>query len=62
MALPNLIGILLLSGLVYRETKHYLQHDPQLKADKKQIEDFMQNQAGWEEWKAGNEIGSTKKR
>lgn len=60
MALPNLIGILLLSGLVYRETRHYLKHDPKLKADKQTIEAFMQDQPGWQEWKAGDLPGSSR--
>lgn len=41
MALPNLIGLLILSGLVARETKHYLRHDPKLRATKEQVEAFM---------------------
>ncbi len=41
MALPNLIGLLVLSGLVVRETKHYLRHDPHLEATKEEIEAFM---------------------
>jgi len=41
MALPNLIGLIILSGLVTRETKHYLKHDPKLRATKAQIESFM---------------------
>ncbi|MDR1441311.1 MAG: sodium:alanine symporter family protein [Bifidobacteriaceae bacterium] len=30
MALPNLIGLLILSGMIARETKHYLSQDPDL--------------------------------
>ena len=30
MALPNLIGLLVLSGLIARETKAYLDRDPYL--------------------------------
>lgn len=60
MALPNLIGILLLSGVIYRETRHYLSHDPTLEADKATIEAFMKDQPGWEEWKAGNIVGSSR--
>ncbi|GAA4513674.1 alanine/glycine:cation symporter family protein [Brevibacterium yomogidense] len=59
MALPNLVGILVLSGLIARETRHYLKHDPQLLADKDQIEAFMKDQPGWDEWKAGDIIGSS---
>lgn len=61
MALPNLIGILILSGLVVRETRHYLKHDRKLKASTDRIEDFMADQAGWQEWKAGNEVGSSRR-
>ncbi len=41
MALPNLIGLLLLSGLIARETKRYLKNDPLLTATKAEIEAFM---------------------
>ncbi len=61
MALPNLIGIVILSGLIVRETRFYLKHDPKLSADKPTIESFMQGQAGWEQWKAGDKIGSSRK-
>lgn len=61
MALPNLIGILILSGLIVRETRHYLKHDPSLEADKEAIEGFMQDQPGWDQWKAGDIIGSSRK-
>ncbi|HIX00727.1 MAG TPA: sodium:alanine symporter family protein [Candidatus Nesterenkonia stercoripullorum] len=60
MALPNLIGLIILSGLVARETKHYLRHDPGLVADKAQIESFMRGQPGWQQWKAGDIIGSSR--
>lgn len=59
MALPNLIGILVLSGLIFRETRHYLRHDPKLAADKAEIEGFMADQPGWNEWKAGDVVGSS---
>ena len=61
MALPNLIGLLLLSGMVARETRHYLKHDPKLEASKEEIEAFMAERPGWEEWKAGNVLGSSHK-
>lgn len=51
MAIPNLIGLLILSGLIVRETRLYLKHDPKLEANREQIEAFMQGDAGWEEWK-----------
>ncbi|MFS0912603.1 alanine/glycine:cation symporter family protein [Microbacterium sp. 179-I 3D2 NHS] len=51
MALPNLIGLLILSGLVARETRQYLRHDPKLRADQQQIDAFMAGSPGWEEWK-----------
>ena len=59
MALPNLIGLLVLSGLIARETRHYLKHDPKLEATKEEIEAFMKDQPGWEQWKSGDVIGST---
>lgn len=51
----NLIGLLLLSGLIARETRFYLQHDPKLEANAAEIEAFMQGQSSWEEWKRGEE-------
>src|SRR5699024_9605575 len=59
MALPNLIGILILSGLIFRETRHYLKHDPKLEANKAEVEAFMAGQPGWEDWKAGDVVGSS---
>ncbi|MDN5834978.1 MAG: alanine:cation symporter family protein, partial [Brevibacterium sp.] len=61
MALPNLLGILILSGLISRETKHYLRNDPHLTADKSTIEAFMDGQPGWEQWKAGDVVGSSRR-
>lgn len=46
MALPNLIGLVILSGLVARETKHYLKNDPKLRASKSEIDRFMQGHDG----------------
>lgn len=61
MALPNLLGILIMSGLISRETKHYLKNDPNLTADKSTIEAFMDGQPGWEQWKAGDVVGSSRR-
>lgn len=58
MALPNLVGLLILSGLIAKETRWYLKHDPKLEASKAQIEEFMTGRDGWEEWKAGDVVGS----
>ena len=41
MALPNLIGLLLMSGLIARETKHYLDNDPKLRASEAEVDAFM---------------------
>ncbi|MFW6599875.1 alanine/glycine:cation symporter family protein [Propionibacteriaceae bacterium Y2011] len=62
MALPNLIGLLVLSGLVARETRHYLKHDPKLTATKAEVEAFMVGRPGWEDWKAGDLVGSSRNR
>ncbi|WP_312529758.1 sodium:alanine symporter family protein [Paracoccus sp. (in: a-proteobacteria)] len=51
MAIPNLIGLLILSGLIARETKLYLKHDPKLEATRDEIETFMAGDPGWLEWK-----------
>ncbi len=52
MAIPNLIGLLILSGLVARETKSYLRHDPKLTATQAEIERFLADDEGWREWRA----------
>ena len=52
MALPNLIGLLILSGLVARETRAYLKHDPKLTASQAEVEAFMEGEPGWAEWRA----------
>ncbi|TDE96048.1 sodium:alanine symporter family protein [Occultella glacieicola] len=59
MALPNLIGLLVLSGLIVRETRHYLRNDPMLAASKEEVEAFMADQPGWADWKAGDVVGSS---
>jgi AGCS family alanine or glycine:cation symporter len=41
MALPNLIGLLLLSGLIARETKAYLQRDPHLTDPASALQDYV---------------------
>ncbi|GGA64374.1 transporter [Pseudoclavibacter endophyticus] len=41
MAVPNLIGLLVLSGFIARETKHYLQHDPTLRATAEEVDEIM---------------------
>ncbi|KAA0920004.1 sodium:alanine symporter family protein [Dietzia sp. ANT_WB102] len=40
MAIPNLIGLLFLSGLIVRETRHYLDNDPGLTASASQVKEF----------------------
>lgn len=46
MAIPNLIGLLILSGLIARETRHYLRNDPSVTADKDQVDEFMKGHPG----------------
>ncbi|WP_040158296.1 alanine/glycine:cation symporter family protein [Nigerium massiliense] len=46
MATPNLIGLLILSGFIARETKYYLDHDPKLKANKAEVDAFMAGHEG----------------
>ena len=52
MALPNLIGLIILSGLVARETRAYLKHDPKLEATTAEVEQFMADDLGYQEWRA----------
>jgi AGCS family alanine or glycine:cation symporter len=51
MALPNLIGLLVLSGLVARETKKYLDNDPKLRATTDEVNAFMAGDKDFEAWK-----------
>jgi len=51
MALPNLIGLLVLSGLVARETKKYLDNDPKLTATTEEVNAFMAGDSAFEDWK-----------
>ena len=44
MAIPNLIGLLMLSGLVTRETREYLAFDPYLKKSPEEVADFVERQ------------------
>lgn len=55
MAIPNLIGLLILSGLVARETRVYLRHDPKLTASQADIERFLADDEGWRQWRAQEE-------
>ena len=43
MALPNLVGLVILSGLIARETKAYLDFDPQLRASAKEVSEWERN-------------------
>ncbi|MGV2983838.1 alanine/glycine:cation symporter family protein [Microbacterium sp. AGC85] len=58
MAFPNLIGLLVLSGLVARETRQYLKHDPKLRASREEIDAFMAGTPGWEEWKTEGAVAA----
>lgn len=51
MAIPNLIGLLLLSGLIARETKKYLDNDPKLTATTDEVNAFMAGDQAFEDWK-----------
>lgn len=45
MALPNLIGLIVLSGLIARETKAYLSFDPQLRATAEEVDKWQATQS-----------------
>ncbi|GAA1328812.1 alanine/glycine:cation symporter family protein [Leucobacter albus] len=51
MAIPNLIGLLILSGLVARETRAYLKFDPKLRATPEEIERALANEPGYQAWR-----------
>lgn len=46
MALPNLVGLVLLSGMIARETRAYLAFDPKLRATAEQVERWAAQNAG----------------
>ncbi len=52
MALPNLIGLIILSGLVTRETKAYLEFDPKLDASREEVHAALANDPGFQAWRA----------
>lgn len=63
MALPNLIGLLILSGMVARETKAYLKFDPKLEATEDEIIAALADEPGYQEWKSHEdelELGTAK--
>ena len=55
MAIPNLIGLLILSGLVARETRAYLRFDPKLRATPEEIQTALADEPGFQAWKAREE-------
>lgn len=52
MALPNLIGLVVLSGLVVRETNAYLAFDPKLTASREEVHAALADDPGFKEWRA----------
>ena len=38
------VGLLILSGLIARETAHYLKNDPKLRAGRAEVDGFMADQ------------------
>ncbi|MDA3146546.1 sodium:alanine symporter family protein [Leucobacter sp. UCMA 4100] len=50
MAIPNLIGLLILSGLIARETKAYIKFDPKLTATADQVAEHFKNDPAYLEW------------
>lgn len=51
MVLPNLIGILVLSRLISRETRSYLKFDPKLLASQSEIDAALEHDAGYQAWR-----------
>lgn len=52
MALPNLIGLVILSGLIVRETNTYLTFDPKLTATREEIHEMLADDPGFRDWRA----------
>ncbi|GAA3971010.1 sodium:alanine symporter family protein [Gordonia caeni] len=51
MVIPNLIGILILSGLVARETRAYLKFDPKLRATQAEIDEHFADDPDYQQWR-----------
>lgn len=51
MVIPNLIGILILSGLIARETKAYLRIDPRLEATQDEVHAALAEDPGYRAWR-----------
>ncbi|QIM17083.1 sodium:alanine symporter family protein [Leucobacter insecticola] len=58
MAIPNLIGLLILSGLIARETRAYLKFDPKLRASDAEVREALRDDPGYREWQALEDEGS----
>ena len=52
MALPNLIGLVVLSGLIVRETRSYLAFDPKLTASREEVHAALAEDPGFQAWRA----------
>ena len=52
MVIPNLIGILILSNLVARETRAYLRFDPKLAATQGEIDSFFADDPAYQGWRS----------
>ncbi|MBL3687596.1 sodium:alanine symporter family protein [Leucobacter zeae] len=52
MAIPNLIGLVILSGLIARETRAYLKFDPKLTATEPEIRQALHHEPGYQQWLA----------
>lgn len=50
MAIPNLIGLLILSGLIARETKAYIKFDPKLTATPDEVVEHFKTDPAYQEW------------
>lgn len=60
MVIPNLIGILILSNLVARETKSYLKFDPKLRASQEEIDRAFVNDPGYQSWRTAEQEMDTR--
>lgn len=54
MAVPNIIGLLAMSGLIARETKRYLQIDPRMDSSAEDIDRQMSHVSWWQAWRHDN--------
>ena len=56
MALPNLIGLIILGGLIAKETRAYIKFDPKLTATDAEVKEHFKEDPAFQEWVAQENV------